>query len=91
MAGRHAEPSELARLRIEAEAVARLRHPNIVQIYEVGEHEVDAGIPRPYFTLEYASGGNLARRLGGLWMQTTGVTLLMVKRCSLACTDGYSG
>jgi hypothetical protein len=37
LAGGHAGPGELARFRIEAEAVARLQHPNIVQVFEVGE------------------------------------------------------
>jgi WD40 repeat protein/tRNA A-37 threonylcarbamoyl transferase component Bud32 len=65
LGGSFVTSEERARFRIEAEAVARLRHPNIVQIYEVGEHEVDTGLPRPYFTLEFAAGGNLSTRLAG--------------------------
>ncbi len=60
LAGSHADPDALARFRTEGEAVARLQHPNIVQIYEVGEH---AGAP--YFSLEYVEGGNLHERLNG--------------------------
>src|SRR5262249_21639556 len=39
LAGSHAGPAERARFQAEAEAVARLHHPNVVQIYEVGSHE----------------------------------------------------
>jgi tetratricopeptide (TPR) repeat protein len=44
----------------EAETVARLRHPNIVQVYEVGEHD---GLP--FMALEYIEGGSLDRLLAG--------------------------
>jgi tetratricopeptide (TPR) repeat protein/tRNA A-37 threonylcarbamoyl transferase component Bud32 len=50
----------LARFRVEAEAVARFKHPNIVQIHEIGEHE-----GRPFFSLEYVDGGTLAQRIVG--------------------------
>ena len=60
LAGGHAGPRELARFRIEAEAVARLQHPNIVQIHEVGEAS-----GHPYFALELVEGGNLARKIAG--------------------------
>ncbi|MCI0458026.1 MAG: protein kinase [Gemmataceae bacterium] len=58
--GPHAGPDELARFRGDAQAIASLKHPNIVQIYEIGEQE---GLP--YFSLELLDGGSLADALDG--------------------------
>ena len=60
LAGPHAGDKELARFRQEAEAVARLRHPNIIQIYDIGESE-----GRPYLALEFVDGDSLAHLLLG--------------------------
>ncbi len=58
LAGGHAGRVELARFQTEAEAVARLKHQNVVQIYEVGEHD---GLP--FLALEYCAGGCLEDRI----------------------------
>src|SRR5207248_1651735 len=60
LSGVYAAPGELARFQAEAEAVARLQHPNIVQIYEINEHQ---GLP--YIALEYSERGSLQQRLDG--------------------------
>ncbi len=60
LAGAHAGTATAARFRAEAEMIARLQHPDVVQIYHVGEVE---GLP--FLELEYLAGGGLDERLGG--------------------------
>jgi WD40 repeat protein/tRNA A-37 threonylcarbamoyl transferase component Bud32 len=60
LAGAEAGPDERARFKTEAEAVARLQHPNIVQVYDAGEHH-----GRPYLALEFVDGGSLKDALDG--------------------------
>jgi tetratricopeptide (TPR) repeat protein len=60
LAGEHASKETGLRFLAEAETVARLRHPNIVQIYAIGDHD-----GRPFFELEYLDCGSLAERFNG--------------------------
>jgi serine/threonine protein kinase len=58
--GDQAGPEDLTRFRSEAETIARMHHPNIVQVYEIGEHR-----GRMFLSLEHCPGGTLAERLNG--------------------------
>jgi eukaryotic-like serine/threonine-protein kinase len=58
--GAYAGPEERERFLREAEAVAGLRHANLVQVHDAGDHD-----GRPYFTMEYVEGGSLAQKLLG--------------------------
>ena len=58
LSGAHASAEDLKRFQVEAEAVARLRHPNIVAVYDVGENQ---GLP--FFSLEFCAGGSLEKKL----------------------------
>jgi serine/threonine protein kinase len=61
---RPATPEHLARFRAEAEAVARLQHPHIVQIHAVGEYRLpNSPDAAPFLVLEYIAGGSLAARV----------------------------
>jgi serine/threonine-protein kinase len=48
---------ERERFRLEGEAIARVRHPNIVEVFHAGEHD-----GQPYFAMELLEGGTLAQR-----------------------------
>jgi eukaryotic-like serine/threonine-protein kinase len=54
-----ARGSVIERFRREAESAAKLQHPNIVAVHEVGEHE-----GQPYFSMDYVAGPNLAEFVG---------------------------
>jgi WD40 repeat protein/serine/threonine protein kinase len=60
LAGEFASPAQELRFRLEAELAARVQHPNIVQVYEIGSYD-----GRPFLALEWVEGGSLANRLDG--------------------------
>jgi len=57
------DPGTVARFRHEAQAIAKLRHPNIVDVHDFGESD-----GTPYMIVEYVPGGSLATRMRrGAW------------------------
>jgi WD40 repeat protein len=72
LSGEFTGDQERARFRAESLAVARLSHANVVQIFEVGEHD-----GRPFFSMEFCGGGSLADRLDGTpWPPLRGAELV---------------
>jgi serine/threonine protein kinase len=74
LVGGHAGDADLARFLSEAETVAQLQHPGIVQLFEFGQH---GGLP--YFTLEFIPGGTLAGRLRSAAMSPQEVARVVEK------------
>jgi eukaryotic-like serine/threonine-protein kinase len=84
LAGEYAQTKELLRFMAEAETVARLHHPDIVQVHEIGQH---AG--RPFVVLEYIDGGTLADRLNKGTLRSTDAALL-IERLARAVQHAHS-
>jgi eukaryotic-like serine/threonine-protein kinase len=82
--GRVPSPRELDRFQTEAEAIARLQHPNIVQIFEVGQSN-----GYPFLALELAEGDTLARKLQNLPFAPKEAATL-VKTLALAVQHAHS-
>ncbi|MEO1523873.1 MAG: serine/threonine-protein kinase [Planctomycetota bacterium] len=59
LGGRFSSEADVRRFQIEAEAAAKLDHPGIVPVYDIGEHE-----GQPFFAMKFIDGDSLAQRLG---------------------------
>jgi DNA-binding beta-propeller fold protein YncE/tRNA A-37 threonylcarbamoyl transferase component Bud32 len=64
LSGTHAGHEDRLRFLAEAEAVAAIKHPGVVEVYEFGTHD-----DRPYYALEFCEGGTLADKLAGTPLQ----------------------
>ena len=60
LAGGHASVQQRTRFQAEAKVIARLQHPHIVQVFDIGEHQ-----GMPFFSLELVEGGSLEKQLAG--------------------------
>src|SRR6516165_7516953 len=73
-----AQPDDLIRFLVEGELLAKMQHPNIVQIYEVGKHTLENGDVRPYMAMEYLNGGTLKTQMNGRPHSPVSAARLMV-------------
>tara|TARA_R110002072_G_scaffold243821_2_gene403064 strand:+ start:36624 stop:38333 length:1710 start_codon:yes stop_codon:yes gene_type:complete len=74
--GALASPEDVARFRAEAEAAARLNHPNIVQVFEVGEH-----LGQPYFSMQCVEGTTLSKRIADGPLPSREAARLLIPVC----------
>lgn len=80
--GQLAEEQEVARFLVEARAAAHLKHPNIVAVYDVGEHQGS-----PFFTMEYVEGQSLHKLISERPLQPQRAAIIIRK---LALAVGYA-
>ena len=86
LSGAFANEVERARFRREAEAIAKLQHTGIVQVYDSGDHE-----GRPFFTMELVEGGTLAGALAGTPQPASKAAALVVKLAEAIHTAHQAG
>ncbi|MBL8850335.1 MAG: serine/threonine protein kinase [Planctomycetaceae bacterium] len=84
--GELASPTEIGRFRAEAEAAARLDHPHIVSIFEVGTHD-----GQPYFSMQYVPGTTLAQRIHGGPLPAAEAASLLIPVCRAVAAAHRAG
>lgn len=84
--GEFANAEEIARFKAETEACARLQHPNIVPIYDVGEHH---GLQ--FFTMAFIHGPTLLQRASGKPLEPKEAARLIQKLCSAVDRAHHAG
>lgn len=84
--GELASPQEIGRFRAEAEAAARLDHPHIVSIFEVGAH-----VGQPYFSMQYVPGTTLAQRIQSGPLPAAEAAALLIPVCRAVATAHRAG
>ena len=77
LSGAHADPKDRARFLAEAEAVAAVHHPHVVQVFEFGEHDGN-----PYFAMEFLDGGSLAGLLQSRGKLPPAEAAALVEKCA---------
>ena len=61
LGGRYATAKSQERFKAEVDAIGRMQHPNLIQVFDVGEYD-----GRMYYSMEYLAGGNLEDRIGNV-------------------------
>jgi hypothetical protein len=91
LTGRLAGGEELVRFRMEGALLARLSHPNFVQVYEVGAVEREGGALQPYLVLEHVDGGSLKDRMAAAPLparEAAGLVLTLARAMETAHAQG---
>lgn len=84
--GALASPEDVARFQAEAEAAARLNHPNIVQVYEVGDH-----LGQPYFSMQHVEGTTLSRKIAEGPLPSREAARLLIPVCRGVAEAHHNG
>ncbi len=84
LAGQLASTADVKRFHAEAEAAAHLDHPNIVPIYEIGEHDGSH-----YYAMQYVDGPSLAHHEPGTsWSNRDAAELVRTCAEAVQCANG---